>query len=90
MGDCRLCSLVFCHVDSAQILEFSFADFPGTLLLSALGPDVEFRMDKDSPGHDYLPLIRTHLNPDRPFSKEAYLRGFPQAVERLSKPNVEI
>jgi hypothetical protein len=90
MGDCRLCSLVFCHVGSAQILEFSFTDFPGTLLMSALGQDVGFGTNKDSPEHVYLPLIRTHSSPDQPCGEEACLGGFPQASERLSKANVEI
>jgi hypothetical protein len=29
IGDCRLCSLIFCHAHSAQILEFSRLACPG-------------------------------------------------------------
>jgi hypothetical protein len=29
MGDCRLCSLVYCHAHSAQILEFPHWLAPG-------------------------------------------------------------
>jgi hypothetical protein len=90
MGDCRLCSLVCCHVSSAQILELSHwlpLDASAERRQAEMGfPDWTEVLRKCSltaeEGQNCNLLSRSAMKHSP--------KEFPQTSERLSRPNLGI
>lgn len=78
MWDCRLCSLVFGHAHSAQILEFSRLACSERFSLAFMNASGHRNKPKSS-GNCSLAAERDRIAPAQPSGNEGFRERFPQA-----------